>query len=259
MNQQLDHINRWIEGNIGIIELNRPHVLNAINRKMISEIVETLEIYDSLEEVHVVVLVGGGRAFAAGADIDEMAEVSSIELERLNQFRDWDRIAEMKKPMIGAVHGFAFGGGFELALCCDILLASYDTEFAFPEVTLGIMPGAGGTQRLTKLIGKNRAMEWLFTGDRMSAQIAYELGVVNRLVPKELIREETFRLATKISTNPAMSVRLIKESVLTAVDSTILEGMKYERKNFSLLFSSEDQKEGMRAFREKRKPQYKGR
>jgi enoyl-CoA hydratase len=243
---------------LGFIELNRPKVLNAINRPMVSEIVEAFEELDRNDNVNVIILSGKGRAFAAGADIDEMSEDGAIDLELLNQFTEWDRLAWIKKPIIGAVQGFALGGGFELALCCDMLFAAEDASFGFPEVNLGVMPGAGGTQRLTKLIGKSRAMEWLLSGDRFTAAQALEWGVINRSVAPELLMEETEKFAKKLAAKPPLSIRLIKESVHKAVDYSLYEGMQYERKNFYLLFASEDQKEGMKAFVEKRKPHFKG-
>ncbi|MCA1030421.1 enoyl-CoA hydratase/isomerase family protein [Bacillus timonensis] len=243
---------------IAHIQLNRPKVLNAINRQMVKEIVQALEFFDHDDDVKVIILSGKGRAFAAGADIDEMANASTIQLELMNQFVDWDKLTFIKKPIIGAVHGFALGGAFELALCCDMLFASEDAKFGFPEVNIGVMPGAGGTQRLTKLIGKTRALEWLWTGEQMTANQAYELGIINRLIAPEVLIEETYKFAEKIVNQPALSIRFIKESVHRAVDSTILEGMYFERKNFSILFSSEDQKEGMKAFLEKRKAQFTG-
>ncbi|MBH9967595.1 enoyl-CoA hydratase/isomerase family protein [[Bacillus] enclensis] len=243
---------------LGFIELNRPKVLNAINRPMVSEIVEAFEEFDRNDNVKVIILSGKGRAFAAGADIDEMSEDGAIDLELLNQFTEWDRLAWIKKPIIGAVQGFALGGGFELALCCDMLFAAEDASFGFPEVNLGVMPGAGGTQRLTKLIGKSRAMEWLLSGDRFTALQALEWGVINRAIAPELLMEETEKFAKKLASKPPLSIRLIKESVHKAVDYSLYEGMQYERKNFYLLFASEDQKEGMKAFVEKRKPHFKG-
>jgi enoyl-CoA hydratase len=243
---------------LGFIELNRPKVLNAINRPMVSEIVEAFEEFDRNDNVKVIILSGKGRAFAAGADIDEMSEDGAINLELLNQFTEWDRLAWIKKPIIGAVQGFALGGGFELALCCDMLFAAEDASFGFPEVNLGVMPGAGGTQRLTKLIGKSRAMEWLLSGDRFTAAQALEWGVINRAIAPELLMEETEKFAKKLASKPPLSIRLIKESVHKAVDYSLYEGMQYERKNFYLLFASEDQKEGMKAFVEKRKPHFKG-
>jgi len=257
MNEFL-HIQTRTEGMVAIIELNRPHVLNALNRPMVTEIVHAIEAYDRNDDVRVIVLTGKGRAFAAGADIDEMANDDPITLDLLNQFAEWDRLAFIKKPMIAAVHGFALGGGFELALCCDLLFASETAEFGFPEVNIGVMPGAGGTQRLTKLIGKTKALEWLWTGERMSAKTAYELGIVNRLIAPELLMEETMKFAEKLAKQPPLSVRFIKEAVHKAVDYSLYEGMQFERKNFYLLFASADQKEGMQAFIEKRKPKFQG-
>lgn len=259
MHNDLKYLQVSIEDSIGTILLNRPNVLNAINRPMVSEIVHVMEEMDQNENVKVIVLGGVGRAFAAGADIDEMAEATPLQLELLNQFSEWDRISLVKKPIIGAVQGFALGGGFELALCCDILFAAHDAEFGFPEIQLGVMPGAGGTQRLTKLMGKTKAMEWLLTGDRMSVEEALNFGVINRIVARELLMDETKKFAKKISKQAPLSLRLIKESVLKAVDYSLHEGMQYERKNFYLLFASDDQKEGMKAFQERRKPNFKGR
>ncbi|CEG27335.1 enoyl-CoA hydratase/isomerase family protein [Bacillus sp. B-jedd] len=247
------------EGPVAFIELNRPEVLNALNRQMIAEILAAMEEFDRDEAIRVIVLSGKGRCFAAGADIDEMAEAHSVEMELLNQFTDWDRLSWIKKPIIGAVHGFALGGAFELALCCDLLFAAEDAEFGFPEVLLGIMPGAGGTVRLTKLAGKTKAMEWLFTGKRISAKEARDFGLVNQLYAKESLMEETARYARQLANMPPISIRYIKESVLKAIDASIYEGMQFERKNFSLLFSTADQKEGMKAFIEKRKAKFEGR
>ncbi|ARF14181.1 MULTISPECIES: enoyl-CoA hydratase/isomerase family protein [Sporosarcina] len=247
-----------VDQQIGVIELNRPKQLNSLNRNMVGEILEAMQSFDRNDEVRVILLVGKGKAFSAGADIDEMAEADSMSLELLNQFADWDQIPLIKKPVIGAVHGFVFGGGFELALCCDVLLAADGTEFSFPEVTLGVMPGAGGTQRLTKLVGRAKAIEWLWTGERIQANELQKHGVINRIVSPELLREEALRFSNKIASMPPLAIRMIKDSVNKAVDYPLYEGMQYERKNFYLLFSSEDQKEGMKAFVEKRKPVYKG-
>lgn len=253
-----EYIETRVEGNIGFIELNRPKVLNALNRGMISEILAAMENFDRNDDVRAMILSGKGRCFAAGADIDEMAEAGSVDIELMNQFTDWDRIAWIKKPIIGAIHGFALGGAFELALCCDLLIASEDVEFGFPEVLLGVMPGAGGTVRLTKLAGKTKAMEWLFTGRRISASEALHFGIINKAVSKELLLEEAVRFANSIAVQPPLSIRFIKESVLKAIDASIYEGMQFERKNFSMLFSSQDQKEGMKAFIEKRKANFTG-
>ena len=247
-----------IKKSIGIIHLNRPKQLNSLNRNMVGEIIVALEEYDRDDNVRVIILTGKGRAFSAGADIDEMTGDDPISLELLNQFADWDRFTLIKKPIIGAVKGFVFGGGFELALCCDLLIAARGTAFSFPEVGLGVMPGAGGTQRLTKLVGRTKALEWLWTGERIAAESALKHGVINKVVASELLMEETMKLANKLAKQPPLSVRLIKDSVNKAVDYSLYEGMQYERKNFYLLFGSDDQKEGMSAFVEKRQPNYKG-
>ncbi|WP_066288519.1 enoyl-CoA hydratase-related protein [Bacillus sp. FJAT-29937] len=259
MGNDYEYIEAAIEGKLGFIALNRPKVLNAINRKMVSEILTVMEEFEENDDVKVIILSGKGRAFAAGADIEEMANDDAINFELRNQFKDWDRLAMIKKPIIGAVQGFALGGGFELALCCDLLYATDDAEFGFPEVNLGVMPGAGGTQRLTKLAGKTKAMEWLFTGKRILAKEALHFGIVNQLFAREVLMEETLKMARYIANQAPISIRLIKESVLKAVDASLEEGMHFERKNFYLLFSTEDQKEGMKAFQEKRKPNFKGR
>ncbi|CAM3673028.1 enoyl-CoA hydratase-related protein [Mesobacillus zeae] len=258
MNRSFENIETAVKGKIGLIELNRPKVLNALNRQMVTEILEAMEQYDRDPDIKIIVLAGKGRAFAAGADIDEMMDADAISLETLNQFTDWDRLAWIKKPIIGAVHGFALGGAFELALCCDMLFASEKAEFGFPEVNLGIMPGAGGTQRLTKLVGKTKAMEWVLSGKRISATEALHFGIINSTFAEEVLMEETMKFAGNIANQPPLAVRMIKESIHKAVDYSLYEGMQYERKNFYLLFASEDQKEGMRAFKEKRKPDFKG-
>ncbi|MDV6378699.1 enoyl-CoA hydratase-related protein [Sporosarcina sp. GW1-11] len=247
-----------VDQRIGLIELNRPKQLNSLNREMVREILEAMQSFDRNDEVRVILLAGRGKAFSSGADIDEMAGADSMSLELLNQFADWDQIPLIKKPVIGAVHGFVFGGGFELALCCDILLAANGTEFSFPEVSLGVMPGAGGTQRLTKLVGRTKAIEWLWTGERIKAEELLKHRVINRIVSAEVLHEEALRFAEKLAGMPPLALRMIKDSVNKAVDYSLYEGMQYERKNFYLLFSSEDQKEGMQAFVEKRKPIYQG-
>lgn len=244
---------------LGLVMLNRPKVLNALNRQMVSEIVQALESFEQNDRIRVMVVYGNGRAFAAGADIDEMTADNPVSLELLNQFTEWDRLSLLKKPVICAVHGFALGGGFELALACDLLFAAEDTKFGFPEVNLAVMPGAGGTQRLTKLIGKTLALEWLWSGEMREAGEASRLGIVNKLFPKEVLIEETIKYAQMLTKKPPLSLRLIKESVSKAVDYSLYEGMQFERKNFYLLFASEDQKEGMNAFIEKRKANFKGR
>ncbi|MFD1019203.1 enoyl-CoA hydratase/isomerase family protein [Thalassobacillus hwangdonensis] len=253
-----EFISTSVNDQVGSIILNRPKVLNALNRKMVSEIVVAMETFDQNEDVRVILVTGEGRAFAAGADIDEMAEDGSIDFELLNQFAEWDRIALVKKPIICAVQGFALGGGFELVLACDMVLAAEDAEFGFPEVNIGVMPGAGGTQRLTKLLGRTQALQYLWTGDRITAKEAEAKGIINKLISPELLKDEAEKFAKRLSKQAPLSLRMIKESVNKAVDYSLYEGMQFERKNFYLLFSSEDQKEGMNAFIEKRRPKFKG-
>ena len=250
---QFDFIETAVKEKIGVIELNRPRQLNALNRKMVSEILQAMQRFDADNEIHIIVLSGKGRSFSAGADIDEMMNDDPVSLELTNQFADWDQFVHIKKPVIGAIQGFAFGGGFELTLCCDLVIAARGAEFSFPEVNLGVMPGAGGTQRLTKLVGRTKALEWLWTGDRISAEAALESGIVNRIVEPEVLIEETMKLAGRLAKQPQLAIRLIKDSVNKAVDYSLYEGMQYERKNFYLLFASDDQKEGMNAFVEKKK------
>lgn len=189
-------------GPVGVVWLNRPNVLNALNRVMVREILEALERFDRKERIRVILLAGKGKAFAAGADIDEMAEENTISMELLNQFADWDRLAQIKTPIIGSVHGYCLGGGFELALLCDMMYAASDAKFGFPEVNLAVMPGAGGTQRLTKLLGKTRALEWIWSGDMMSAEEALSFGVVNKLYPADTVFEETLNFAKKLAEKP---------------------------------------------------------
>ena len=257
--ESLSFIETSMEDKIGFITLNRPKQYNALNRQMIHEIVTAAEAFDRDPNVQVILLSGNGQAFSAGADIDEMAEEGAVEMELRNQFADWDRLSLIKKPIIGAVKGYVLGGGFELALSCDLLIAGSDTRFSFPEVTLGVMPGAGGTQRLTKLVGKTKALEWILTAERIDAETALRYGIINRITEPENVLEEARAMAGKIAVQAPLAVRLIKESVHKAVDYSLYEGMQYERKNFYLLFASEDQKEGMQAFAEKRKPNFIGR
>ncbi|PAK42014.1 enoyl-CoA hydratase/isomerase family protein [Peribacillus simplex] len=254
----LQFIETSIADGIGYISLNRPKQLNALNRIMVREIVSTMEEFDRDPQVKVILLSGNGKAFSAGADIDEMVDDDPISMELTNQFADWDRISLVKKPVIGAVKSFVFGGGFELALSCDFLIAASDTQFSFPEVTLGVMPGAGGTQRLTKLVGKTKALEWILTAERIKAKTALQYGFINKIVAPELLMEESVDFSRKIAKQPPLAVRLIKESINKAVDYPLNEGMQFERKNFYILFASEDQKEGMKAFVEKREPKFTG-
>ncbi|GAA0465796.1 enoyl-CoA hydratase/isomerase family protein [Alkalibacillus silvisoli] len=252
------YIESYVEDQIGVIQLNRPDVLNALNRQMIGEIVEKLEKYDEDDNVRVIIMKGNARAFAAGADIEEMIDETPLTMELQDPFAVWDRITLINKPIIAAVNGVALGGGFELALHCDLIVSGESAKFGFPEVKLGVMPGAGGTQLLTKAIGKRKALEWIWLGEQMSAQEAMNLGAINRVVADELVVEETFRLANQLKNQAPISLRLIKEAVKVADETPLMDGMKLERKNFYLTFASDDQKEGMKAFTEKRSPSFKG-
>jgi enoyl-CoA hydratase len=244
---------------IAVIQLNRPDVLNALNHELMTELTDCLEHLDSDESVNCIVVTGNEKAFAAGADIKEMADAGTVEMLSRDNFSVWDKIREVKKPLIAAVSGFALGGGCELVMMCDMIVASETAKFAQPEINIGVMPGAGGTQRLARTVGKYKAMEIVLTGDMIDAAEAVRIGLVNKVVPVELYLEEAKRLARLVASKPPVAVKLAKESVLKSFEAPLKEGLEFERKNFYMLFSSEDQKEGMNAFIEKRKPQWKGR
>ncbi|HMQ68304.1 MAG TPA: enoyl-CoA hydratase-related protein [Ignavibacteria bacterium] len=243
---------------VGLIQLNRPDVLNALNIELMIEVVEALESFDKDNEIGCMVLTGSAKAFAAGADIKEMAEATAIEMLVRDQFARWDRIRKIKKPIIAAVSGFALGGGCELAMTCDIIIAAESAKFGQPEINLGVIPGAGGTQRLTKAIGKARAMEMILTGKMFGAKEMFEAGLVTKVVDSDIYLDEALELAREIASKPTIAVQLAKECVLKSFDSTIESGLEFERKNFYLLFASEDKFEGMKAFVEKRKAEWKG-
>lgn len=243
---------------VALIELNRPKELNALNLQLMGELRDALKALDNDPDVRVVVLTGNERAFAAGADIKQMAGKGAIDMWQVDQFSTWDGIKKTKKPIIAAVSGFALGGGCELAMLCDMIVASETAQFGQPEIKIGTMPGAGGTQRLTRAVGKAIAMEMVLTGKFINAQEAYRVGLVNRVVPVELYLKEAFKLAQQIAALSPVAVALAKESILQAFNSSLDEGLVVERKNFYLTFASNDQKEGMTAFVEKRNPQFKG-
>lgn len=245
-------------GFVATVQLNRPKVLNALNLELMNELIETLESLDRDPEVRAIVLTGSERAFAAGADITEMASATAVDMLMRDQFAKWDRIRKIKTPIVAAVSGFALGGGCELMMHCDIIIASETARIGQPEILIGVMPGAGGTQRLTRAVGKSLAMEMVLTGRQITAEEAQRAGLVNKVVPVEFFLEEAQRVAKEISERPPVAVRLAKEAVLKAFDTTIEMGLEYERKNFYLLFATEDMREGMSAFIEKRKPEWKG-
>jgi len=248
-----------VDGAVGVLTLNRPDVLNALNRELMQELVAELERMDRDDAVKVLVITGNDKAFAAGADIREMADESAVSLLLKRQFDVWDRIGGITKPIIAAVSGYVLGGGCELMMNCDLIVASDTARFGQPEIHIGVMPGAGGTQRLTRAVGQRKAMELLLTGDTMLAEEALRCGLINKVAPVELYLEEALKLARRIANQPPLAVSLIKQAVRKAQDLSLAEGLDFERQCFHLLFASEDQKEGMLAFQEKRSPQFKGR
>jgi enoyl-CoA hydratase len=243
---------------IATIQLNRPEALNALNLKLMDEVISTLDRLEADPEIACAIITGNERAFAAGADIKEMAGAGAIEMHQRDQFAKWDRIRRFKKPLIAAVSGFALGGGNELAMLCDMIVASETAQFGQPEINIGVMPGAGGTQRLTRAVGKALAMEVVLAGRVLTAKEAQQHGLVNRVVPVEIYLQEAQRLARIIAEKGPIALQLAKEAVLKTYDAPLQEGLVFERKNFYMLFATEDQKEGMAAFVEKRKPEFKG-
>lgn len=257
-NQTYTLIKLTHNAHVATIQLNRPEVLNALNLQLMDELIAALQELQDDPESRVVVLTGNERAFAAGADIKEMADASAVEMLVRDQFGKWDRIRRFKKPLIAAVSGYALGGGNELAMLCDMIVASETAQFGQPEINIGVMPGAGGTQRLTRAVGKAIAMEVILGGRNLTAREALQFGLVNRVVPVEVYLKEAQRLAAQIAEKGPLALQLAKEAVLKVYDTSLQDGLEFERKNFYLLFSTEDQKEGMSAFVEKRKAEFKG-
>jgi enoyl-CoA hydratase len=253
------HILVDVEPPIATVTLNRPKVLNALSPDLIREVSEALAQFEADESVRAVVLTGGPKVFAAGADISDMADRSSVDQLRRDQTGRWAVIAAFTKPLVAAVNGYALGGGCELALMCDLIIAGDTARLGQPEINLGIIPGAGGTQRWPRTAGKYAAMEAMLTGAPVSARRAYELGLVNKVVPAEMTVEVAKRTARQLAEKAPLAVRMAKEAVLHAFESPLAEGLASERKSFYFLFSSEDQKEGMHAFLEKRRGVFKGR
>jgi len=246
------------EGPVAIVTLNRPQQLNALSYGLIKELALALEALDQDADIRAIVLTGGEKVFAAGTDIKEMADATPFDDRLQGRLAFRDRINRISKPVIAAVSGLTLGGGCELAMCCDIIIASETARFGQPEVNLGIIPGSGGTQRLTRTVGKYRAMEMVLTGDFINAAEAHTLGLVAKIVPVEFLIEEAKGIAKKIAAKPPLAVKFAKEAVLKAFETSLGEGLEFERKSFYLLFASEDKREGMKAFIEKRKPEFKG-
>lgn len=245
---------------VALVTLDRPKVLNALDFTLIAELTEALETLDGDPACRAIVITGAGdRAFAAGADIGELAIQTPATLLSDDRFHRWERIKRIRKPLIAAVRGFALGGGCELAMTCDLLVAGEDAQFGQPEIKLGVMPGAGGTQRLTRAIGKARAMDMVLTGRTMTAQEADAHGLVTRVVPAEETVASALALAASIAAMPPLAVIAAKAAVNRAEELSLEAGLEFERRNFYLLFGTEDQREGMAAFRDKRQPAWKGR
>jgi enoyl-CoA hydratase len=244
---------------VALVQLNRPKELNALNLQLMGEVRDALKQLDNDDSVRAIIITGNERAFAAGADIKQMAGKSAIDMLNIDQFSTWDQIKKTKKPLIAAVSGFALGGGCELMMHCDIIVASETTRIGQPEIKIGVMPGAGGTQRLTRAVGKALAMEMVLTGRFITGEEALRAGLVNKVVPVEFYLKEALNYAKQIAALSPVSVKLAKEAVLQSFNGTLDEGLVFERKNFYLCFASDDQKEGMDAFVEKRNPDFKGR
>lgn len=246
------------EGRVGLVQFNRPKALNALNRELMEETVGALEAFDADAGVGCIVITGNERAFAAGADIKQMATAGVVDMLNNPFINYWDRIQRISKPIIAAVSGFAFGGGCEFAMACDMIVASESAVFGQPEINLGIMPGAGGTQRITRAVGKAVAMEIVLNDRRLTADEALHYGLVNRVVPKESYLSEAIRLAAQIADRAPVAVRIAKEAINAVYEMPLQAGLAHERRLFYMLFGTEDQKEGMDAFVNKRPAGWQG-
>ncbi|GMR09235.1 MAG: enoyl-CoA hydratase [Anaerolineae bacterium] len=247
-----------VHDRVGLVQINRPKALNALNAIVMEELAMALEEFDADPDIGAMVLTGDERAFAAGADIKEMADASSVDMLKADRISRWDRIRKINKPVIAAVSGWCLGGGHELAMGCDMIVASETAKFGQPEINLGVMPGAGGTQRLTRAVGKALAMEMVLNNRNLTADEALRYGLVNRVAPVELYLENAIQLAHEIAVRAPLAIRFAKEAVNNAYETFLTDGIADERRSFYFLFSTEDQKEGMKAFVEKRPAEWKG-
>jgi enoyl-CoA hydratase len=245
------------KGRVGIIRLNRPQALNALNKALIDELTRAIETFDNDDKIGCMLLTGNEKAFAAGADIKEMVDKPFIEAYLGDFVSNWNAVAHARKPIVAAVAGFALGGGCELAMQSDIVIAADNAKFGQPEIKLGVIPGIGGTQRLTRAVGKAKAMDLILTGRMMDATEAEKSGLVARVVPAASLMDEAMKVADVIANLSLPSVLAAKESVNAAFESSLAEGMRFERRIFHSLFATDDQKEGMKAFIEKRPPAWK--
>ncbi|MCC0042468.1 MAG: enoyl-CoA hydratase [Rhodobiaceae bacterium] len=246
-------------GNVGFITLNRPKALNALNSALIDELGEAIDGYEADERIGCIVITGSEKAFAAGADIKEMKDRGFVDVFVSDFISRWERVSRTRKPVIAAVAGYALGGGCELAMMCDFIIAADTAKFGQPEIALGVIPGAGGTQRLTRFVGKSKAMEMCLTGRMMDAEEAERSGLVSRIVPADELIDEAMRTAEKIAGMSLPAAMMAKEAVNRAYETTLAEGVRFERRVFHALFATEDQKEGMAAFAEKRSAQFRNR
>ena len=242
------------QGRVGVVRLNRPQALNALNRALIEELIQAIDAFEADAGIGCLLITGNDKAFAAGADIKEMADKTFIEAYLGNFCADWGAAASARKPIVAAVAGFALGGGCELAMQCDIVIAADNAKFGQPEIKLGVIPGIGGTQRLTRAVGKAKAMDLILTGRMMDAAEAEKSGLVARVVPAANLMEEAMQVADTIAGMSLPSVLAGKEAVNAAFETSLAEGVRFERRIFHSLFATDDQKEGMKAFVEKRKP-----
>jgi len=246
-------------GKVGLITLNRPKALNALNKQVLDELLVALNAFDANASVGAIVLTGSEKAFAAGADIKEMQTKGYVDVYLEDMFAGWEGFTRIRKPIIAAVAGYALGGGCEVAMMCDFIIAADNAKFGQPEITLGVMPGMGGSQRLTRFVGKSKAMDMCLTGRMMDAAEAERSGLVSRVVPATELVEEAVKAAAKIADFSLPSVMMAKEAVNRSYETTLAEGLRFERRLFHSLFALEDQKEGMAAFAEKRKPNFANR
>jgi len=252
------HLLTESDGHVAIVRINRPKVLNALNLDLMRDLADLLEGFDADDSVRVILLAGGERAWAAGADIGDMATATREDMEQRDQFTQWERIKRIRKPIVAAVSGFALGGGCELMMHCDVIICSENAKIGQPEINIGVMPGAGGTQRLTRAVGKAIAMDVVLSGRFLSAKEAMCHGLVSRVVPREHWYGEAIKVAHAIAAKAPISLQNAKESVLNAEEQTLSDGLVRERQLFYELFDTEDQKEGMAAFMEKRRPTFAG-
>ncbi len=248
------------EDRVGVVTFNRPEALNAFNAQLMEELTDALDRLEADDAIGCVIVTGSGKAFAAGADIKEMQPKTYMDVYKEDFVTaSWERVARCRKPVIAAVAGYALGGGCEVAMMCDFIIAAENAKFGQPELSLGIMPGAGGTQRLTRFVGKSKAMEMCLTGRMMDAAEAERVGLVSRVVPLDELKDEAMRVARKIAALSAPVVMMTKESVNRSFETTLSEGVRFERRLFHSMFAIDDKNEGMLAFIEKRKPHFKNR